>query len=139
MSTFTEPLSFNYVSKNRYITTESFRFYLNDDLTGEYVEVPKGTVFNGASIPKVIQKLFRWNPIDFRWLQATVLHDALTGEFGDKLKTSQGRTLNWKESSHWFDAALRVKREQYNTCPKLYRRLFVTAVRIYPTLLRFKR
>lgn len=136
MSSFTEPLAFAYVSKNKYITTESFRFYFKDDLTGEYVDIPKGTIFNGASIPKLIQKIFRWNPIDFRWLQATVLHDALVGEHGVKVKTSTGRTLSWNESADWFDAALRVKRDQYSTCPKLHRRLFVTSVRIYPT---FKR
>lgn len=134
MSTFTQPVSFKPISNGRYVTTSEFRFYLDSRMIGEYVDIPVGTVFNGASIPKLIRKLFGWNPIDYRWLQATILHDALVGEHADKVKTSYGRVLNWKESAYWFDQALRIKREQYPSCPKLYRRLFVTSVRIYPTL-----
>ena len=41
------------------------------------------------------------------------------------------RYASWSEAATWFDAALRVKREQCPTCPTLNRRLFVMAVRLW--------
>ena len=68
--------------------------------------------------------------MDIRWLQATVLHDALVGEFSDKITTSLGRTLSWKESANWFNAALKIKNKQHD-CPDSYRLIFYFAILFY--------
>jgi len=141
MSSFTDHLSFSIYKKGLYKTRTEFVFYYNDDKTGEYLIVPAGTIFNGASIPKPIQKLFNWNPIDPRWVQASVVHDCLVGEFtlrsfvvNAEQKTI--RQLSWNEAAKWFDKALKVK-TSYNNCPKEYRHTFVLAVRFYGILKNF--
>lgn len=141
MSSFTEHLKFKHYKDDLFITTKEFRFYYSNYKTGEYLAVPENTIFNGASIPKPIQKLFNWNPIDPRWVQASVVHDCLVGEFtlrsfvvNDEQKTI--RQLSWNEAAKWFDKALKVK-TSYNNCPKEYRHTFVLAVRFYGILKNF--
>jgi hypothetical protein len=134
MSTFTKNLKYKKHPKlkNKYLTLESFIFYLNDDMTGEYLFVPKGTIFNGASFPKIVQRIFKFDPMDERWLQATVVHDVLVGEHKGKLRVSPtGRELSWEESTHWFDQALKVKLEHTNNTPPFNRCLFVKSVEFY--------
>ncbi|MFV0408824.1 MAG: DUF1353 domain-containing protein [Paracoccus sp. (in: a-proteobacteria)] len=131
MSSFTNVLQYSKLKNGLYVTEREFTFYLDDRKTGEHLTVKAGTLFNGASIPKKLSKLFGWNPIDHRWLQATVVHDVLVGELCHPLTTSTGRLLHWVEAADWFDAALRVKRSQYDSCPKLNRILFVHAVKLY--------
>lgn len=136
MGAFTEILQVEPVPdrKGLFRTTKPFTFFLDDTKTGEYLHVPAGVHFNGASIPVRIQKLFGWQPMDWRWLQATVIHDMLVGEHGVIYYTSEYRRLSWDEAADWFDVALRVKRSQYPACPKLNRVLFVKAVKIYGKL-----
>jgi hypothetical protein len=135
MSSFTEPLDFDCVGAGVYKTRHPFRFYLSDDRTGDYVEVPACFISNGASIPKPLQHLFGWKPMDLRWAQAAFLHDGLVGETGTQLpiysSTGQKRYASWSDAATWFDKALAVKRANSPTCPKLNRRLFVAGVRAW--------
>ena len=138
MSAFTDVLDFDCVGNGIYKTRHPFRFYLSDDRTGDYVEVPACFVSNGASIPRPLQMVFRWHPMDIRWAQAAFLHDAMVGETGVQLPIigadGSKRYASWAESATWFDKALAVKREQCPTCPDLNRRLFVAGVRAWGVL-----
>lgn len=143
MSTFSDELTFSEItgtSPKLYRTENAFTFFYNDDKTGEYVYIPAGTVFNGASIPNIFQFLFNWNPIDPRWVQASVIHDCLVGEWGGKFhvtnnETKRSRLLSWAESAKWFDKALKIKTVQHN-CQNRYRRVFVLAVRLFGIIMR---
>lgn len=142
MSSFTDDLDFDLVGNGIYKTRTPFRFYLSDDKTGDYVEVPACFISNGASIPKPLQTLFGWRPMDLRWAQAAFLHDGLVGETGTALPicndtTGQKRYASWSEAATWFDKALAVKRANTSNrlmCPPLNRRLFVMAVRAWGVL-----
>jgi hypothetical protein len=135
MSSFTEPLDFDCVGNGVYKTRHPFRFYLNDDRIGDYVEVPACFVSNGASIPKPLQTVFGWKPMDLRWAQAAFLHDGLVGETGTQLPICNDngakRYASWGEAATWFDKALQVKRALSPSCPDLNRRLFVAGVRAW--------
>lgn len=136
MSSFTDVLDYECVGRGIYKTRIPFRFYLNDDKTGDYVDVPSAFISNGASIPQPLQRLFGWQPIDPRWAQASFLHDGLVGETGITLTIENDdadiqRYAGWSEAATWFDSALRVKREQCVECPSLNRHLFVLGVRLW--------
>jgi hypothetical protein len=135
MSSFTEPLDFDCVGAGIYKTRHPFLFYLSDDRTGDYVEVPACFVSNGASIPKSLQALFGWRPMDIRWAQAAFLHDGLVGETGTQLPiynaSGAKRYASWSEAATWFDKALQVKRANSQSCPPLNRKLFVMGVRLW--------
>jgi hypothetical protein len=132
MSSFTRPLDYDYTYLGVYKTRHPFTFYL-DDPDGEYIHIPAGFESNGASIPRVFRVLFGWNPMDYRWAQASFVHDALVGETSDKLLVVKGsnlRYLTWQEAATWFDKALQVKMGQYGFSG-FQRKLFVLAVRWY--------
>jgi hypothetical protein len=137
MSAFTSLAQFHFDPlSSLYINLYPYRFYLSDDRTGEYVDVPAGFKSNGASIPKIARRLFGWKPMDVRWAQAAFLHDGLVKETGIQLPvinptTGTSRVPDWNEAATWFDAALRVKRENSPNCPKLNRVLFVKAVKVW--------
>ena len=129
MSRFTKELAFSTVGEGLYKTNCSFIFFYSDSLDGKFVLVPEEAPFNGASIPIIVQKIFNLDPIDNRWLQATVLHDCMVNEHGLQLKIRDGinsRIPTWMESAKWFNKALKVKK-----CPYYIRLLFVSAVVIY--------
>ena len=135
MSAFTDVLDFDCVGKGIYKTRRAFRFYLRDNKTGDYVDVPACFVSNGASIPKPLQTVFGWHPMDIRWAQAAFLHDALVGETGTQLPIigadGSKRYASWSEAATWFDKALQVKRANSQSCPPLNRKLFVMGVRLW--------
>lgn len=131
MSSFTSPIEFSRVSGGL-ILTKPLTFYYNDDLTGSYITIPEGHFFNGASIPKVFQKAFGFDPFNPYWLAASIVHDALIGEFCDPVPIlPENKILNWNDSADWFNKALKVTQGIYGNCPKLYRKLFVSSVKIY--------
>lgn len=139
MSKFTDKLNIVHIGGGLYQTKQSFRFYYNDDLSGEYVEVPIGFISNGASFPKFIQKMFNLNPFDSCWSQAAFVHDALVGEYIQKIKvkddfTGKSRYLNWSESTDWFDKALQVleKNGEVNKeckCKPINRKMMIWSVK----------
>ena len=131
MSSFTSALEFKRVSGGL-VLTKPFTFYYNDDLTGEYITIPVGHFFNGATIPKVIQKLFGFDPFSRYWLAASIIHDALVGEFYDCLPVSpSNRILSWREATKWFNKAIKVTEDNYISCPYFYRKAFILAVTLY--------
>jgi hypothetical protein len=131
VSSFTAKAEFDYDSRSGlYINRHAFRFYFSDDKTGAFVDVPAGFKSNGASIPRPIQNLFGWKPMDARWAQAAFIHDGLVAESGVQLYIG-GRIPSWKEAADWFDKALSVKQAQMADCPKLNRVLFVKAVKVW--------
>lgn len=136
MSSFTDTLDFDCIGVGKYKTRRHFRFYLKDSLTGDYVEVPACFVSNGASIPRPLQIIFGWYPLDIRWSQASFLHDAMVGETGVKMcicndQTGRARYASWSESADWFDKALKIKRANSQGCPYLNRKLLVLGVRMW--------
>lgn len=129
MSSFTQKLAYSKIGNNLYITEYDFDFYIDDSLCGEYVYIPGGTMFNGASIPQIIQNIFNLNPVDKRWLQATVLHDGMVNEHGQQLliySNGVARIPTWMESAKWFNKALAIKK-----CPTHIRIAFYYAVILY--------
>ena len=131
MSNFTNSLNFIKTDKGL-ILQDPLTFYYNNDLTGEYIIIPKGYLFNGASIPKWIQKVFKFDPYNIYWLRASIVHDALVGEFCIPIKIQpSNKILTWKESSAWFNKALKVTEKNYKNCPKIYRKSFVISVNLY--------
>lgn len=131
MSSFTEPLAF-VNANNGIILTRDLTFYYNDDLTGSHVTIPAGHYFNGASIPKPIQKIFGFDPFNNYWIAASVVHDALIGEFDNPIPVQpDNRVLSWNEAAKWFEKALKVNNGIYGNCPLMYRILFVNSVKVY--------
>ena len=114
-----------------YIVSKPFRFYLNDNLIGEYVEVPCGTVTNFATVPKYLRWLV--NPNDPKLRASSILHDAMVGEFGKsqniKLAGHDIREPSWKESAAWYREALRV-----SGCSRSKRQLVYLAVKAHGIL-----
>jgi hypothetical protein len=133
MSSFTSPLQYTPLADGNYLLDQPFRFYLSDEMTGDYIDVPTGTIFNGASIPKLVTCLTSWDPMDDRWLQASVLHDALVGEITPKILahiSKQDRELSWQESADVFANALEVRTRGLRF-RRFQRHVIVFAVRIY--------
>lgn len=141
MSNFTEKLDIVHIGGGLYQTKKAFRFYYNDNMLGEYVDIPIGFKSNGATFPKHVQKFFGLNPIDPCWIQACFVHDALVGEQLVKLKVfddaaNTSRYLNWSESADWFDKALQVLENdgvvnKQCKCKPINRRLMIVAVKLW--------
>ena len=85
---------------------KSFYLYRHD---GVYVEVRKGTLCNGLSLPKVLEKLMpflrRWFPKWPEWYALIVAHDGMVQEFGGPAAIlhshTESRPLTWGESTKW--------------------------------------
>lgn len=136
MSSYTSPIEYESIGNGYYKNLSKFRFYYSDDGCGEYVEVPVGFISNGASIPTIFKKLFKWEPDDKYWIQASFLHDGLVGESSIYLPVVNDcslstRYLSWNEAAEWFNKALQVKQEKYPECPKVNRVLFVKSVKVW--------
>lgn len=144
MSSFTEPFEYKIVEPGVGELTKLIVFYKDDDMTGEFLTMPVGTRFNGASDLKWLKdgqakkifgkilKLMGWNPWDPHILPATVVHDCLVGEFGRKARVGPyNRTVSWNEAAKWFDEALRVCDMQYGNVSWLKRKLIISAVMAY--------
>lgn len=89
MSSFTQPLTVTKVvergqkkflflkytgTKCYWVTARSFRYYLLEDESDLYIDVPEGTKTDFASVPQWLWWLF---PPDGDYTQAAVLHDFL--------------------------------------------------------------
>lgn len=136
MSSYSRPLKCKPRNDGFYESLDCFRFYYDSSKTGEYVEIPKGFLSNGASIPTLFQKLFNWKPTSPYWIQAAFMHDGLVGENGVFLPvineiTSESRYVTWMEAADWFNKALDVKQKNIPDCPDLNRILFVKSVKAW--------
>lgn len=126
MSSFTNDYKTTQVGDNLYRVDESFKFYLNDSLDGEYVLVEKGQHTNYASIPFPFNKLI--DPQDEHIAKAAILHDVLVGEFEFKvsvlIENARGeivkiRTVGWFEAAKIFKKACKIlgaKKWKYWAC-----------------------
>lgn len=135
MIKFTSKLEYSVLDNGYYKVQSAFKFYLNAEKRGEFIYIPEGFISNGASIPYFLQLLFNWYPMDIRWAQAAVIHDALVGETSEKIPVSDEngkiRYVEWNEATEWFNEALKVKYETTNNCPPFNRRLFIIAVKTW--------
>ena len=114
---------------NLFYVRESFRFYIHGWPygAGAYVEVTKGALTNGASVPWLFTFMFpRWHP---HYSLAAALHDALVGEFGQgkALIYREGnyhpRETDWDEAAELFGLAM-----QLSNTPRWLRKTFYHAV-----------
>lgn len=119
MSTFTSSLDYTPTDDGLYRINTPVRFYLDDMMSGNYVEIEQGMVTNFASIPKAVQFIFPHNHEDYR--MAAAFHDGMVNEFGYQAKIKRHdaimRTPTWQESAYWFREMMRVR--QFNTRRKL--------------------
>jgi hypothetical protein len=114
MSSFTGKLQFVPMSNGMNRVVKTVRFYLSNDKTGEFVELPEGSITNFASVPKVFQFIFKPDADDVRMPAA--FHDVLVGEFGQKVFIRNGddvvRMPTWNESAFWFRKMIEVRQRQ---------------------------
>lgn len=114
------------ILKNVHETQSSFRFQIS---LSTYVDIPAGSLWNGATIPWLFHLIF--NPYDPRYHMATMMHDALVGEKGQPKAMAMingvERELSWRESAKWFKLAMKVE-PTYKTATKIHRELFYQAV-----------
>lgn len=127
MSSFTGKLY--YVEhKGLYCLTNSIRFYIDDHMDGEYVDIPRGSLTNFASIPSWLSGLWASDSDDLR--APSALHDAMVGEFhypsSIMIDDNCVRTPSWLESARWYRKALHVR-----GCPLIKRELFYLGVLAY--------
>lgn len=79
MSSFTEASAFRPIwegeHKGKWLVVEAFDWYLSNDLTGPFIRVEAGFIFDGATVPHPLTILFpRVHP---SYMQAAALHDWL--------------------------------------------------------------
>ena len=111
MSTFTNDLQYLLQRDGKAKVLNTVRFYLSDNLAGEYIEITPGILTNFASIPKVIQFLFPHDHQDYK--MAAAFHDALVNEFGQQIFIMKDgkvvRKPSWQESAMWFREMMFVR------------------------------
>jgi hypothetical protein len=73
MSSFTDPLEVQQISKNEWITLREFTYYVGEENSNDFIVVPKNTITDGASIPRIFWSIIG-HPMG-RYAQAAVLHD----------------------------------------------------------------
>jgi len=74
MSSFTDPLVVEKVKNRLWKVSRTFTYFIGSEDSAEYVSVPKGTMTDFASSPRVFWIIF---PPDGQYTQAAVLHDYL--------------------------------------------------------------
>lgn len=141
MSKYTECPAWDEVPtrKGMLANREKFRFYFDDSMTGDFLEIPKGYLINGASRPQGLARImdkFNFDPHDPRWVSACGGHDALVGEHDAKLQirndeTGFARFVDWWEALRWFNKMLKVTQENVPQCPPLHRRAFILSVYLW--------
>ena len=87
------------------------------------VFIPVGTRTNGASIPAIFRVVF--DPYGRDYFLAATVHDALVGEFGDKVRVhdivnGESKHLNWKEAAQFFRELMRVSKAPNWKCHIFY-------------------
>lgn len=111
----------NVYKKDYWVVKKTFRYYVDGDFN-RWVEVPKGFLTDGASVPR-----FFWGLIPpwGKYGQAAVLHDWLCEEMG-YWNYGRWEALTRREVDHLFNAAMKELE-----VPKLTRNAMFNAVRVY--------
>lgn len=127
---FDKPLTTQYsphasvkLGRDLWIVTESFNYWLDNTQTRR-VHIPQGYLTDGASVPKVFQKLVpAWGPYG----QAAVVHDWLC-EYLVVWNEQLGHyeSITRSECDNYFNDAMRVL-----GVPNTTRRVMWNAVRVY--------
>jgi len=113
MSSFTEPLLVKDLNDGFFEVTRDFRYYVGEENSVEYIDVPKGFITDFYSVPQIFQFLI---PKAGTGNQAAVLHDYL---YTNHLYTR-------KRSDDIFLEAMSVLR-----VAKIKRFIIYSAVRIF--------
>ncbi len=115
MSSFTQPLIYSAAQGSAwlYIIKSSFQFYWRDDLTGEYVHVPKDRLTDFGSLPKWVQWVTGWSPTDSDIAKAYLIHDELVNPWASRTiyntnPAIKPRPVRWSEATRWFNRACKV-------------------------------
>ena len=127
MSTFTSDLQYEELEEGMVKIKNTVRFYINDTMTGEYIEIYPGIVSNFASIPKLFQLIFPHDHEDYK--MAAAFHDPLVNEFNQqiyiKIDGIEIHKTTWQESAYWFREMMfvrqRNRRNQLNFWLRLYK------------------
>lgn len=117
MSSFNEPLTVTKLGNGKWRVARSFRYYVGNLGSDNFIDVPKGLETDFASVPKGL-----WNilPPDGEYTQAAVLHDFLYQTKGENGKRTR------KECDEIFLEGMKVL-----GVPWWKRKLMFTAVRIF--------
>ena len=75
MSSFTEQKWYIVAKWNKWATTRNFKFYLDDNMEWEFIEVPSWYETDGASIPKFL--CFLWSKVEPDSISSAILHNYL--------------------------------------------------------------
>jgi len=114
MSSFTDNLEYKFVGGSMYEITKPVRFYIDDDFSGEYVELFEGALTNFASIPKFAQIISKPDQEDVKMTSA--FHDLMVCEFGQQIPIMRNgmavRIPDWNESAFWFRVGMKVRQKQ---------------------------
>jgi len=86
MSSFTEASAFRPIwegeHKGKWLVVESFDWFLSSDLSGPFIRVEAGFIFDGATVPRPFTLIFP--KVHPAYMQAAALHDwLLTNERSD--------------------------------------------------------
>lgn len=111
-------------NKDYWIVKKEFRYYVDGDLS-RYVEIPRGYLTDGATVPRLFWGLV---PPWGKYGQAVVLHDWLCEEMG-YWNYGRWEALTRREVDHIFNAAMR----EINV-PHATRNIMFQAVRAYGVL-----
>lgn len=110
MSSFTSKLVVSYIDGKRWRVEVPFRYYLSDNMRGEYIDAPVGFITNFASIPRPFRRFV--DPLDSRWAKIALIHDGLVNEFSQQLVVSSHpgvwRIPSWSESADIFENGCRI-------------------------------
>lgn len=110
MSSFTAPLVVEKVGKRLWKTYRGFRYYIGEEGSGDFIDVPNGYVTDFASIPRVF---WRFLPPDGEYTQAAVLHDYLCDTRPEGVPS--------KKAHHIFHEAMLVLGVNRFTASLMYR------------------
>lgn len=126
MSSFTRPLTVTKIGKRTWRVERAFRYYIGEEYSDEYIDVPKGFVTDFASVPRVFWTIF---PPDGSYTMSAVLHDYLYNQKGHIREKVYSR----KQCDQIFREAMKVLGVNILTRNTIYR-----AVRMFGWLY-FKR
>lgn len=114
MSSFTKPLTVTKISKRTWRVERAFRYYIGEEGSDEYIDVPKGFVTDFASVPRAFWAIF---PPDGKYTQAAVVHDYLYNQKGVVKKKNYTR----KQCDQIFREAMKVLGVNILTRNTIYR------------------
>lgn len=124
MSSFTKEPTFTLTKDGKFRLETGFRYYIGEEDSELYVDIPEGFETDFASIPSIFQWIFP--PHDPRWAKAAIVHDYLY--FPEGFYFDHGNKFN-KYTRKFADDVFREAMEVLGS-PPFIRWAFYYAVRI---------